>query len=307
MNRVSRELELPFLSRSRHDRAAHRRLEPDLLPRLLADPSTLVLEVDDGRTAVREEGGGMRLALRPGRADAAAALAFLGEDDAGRAVLLRLAPGTVGAGERLATLREVGAVLDDLGAGLLTCATSLANWHTTHPRCSRCGEPTQVSSAGWARTCPACDAEHHPRTDPAVIMAIVDPDERILLGRQAIWPAHRFSTLAGFVEPGESLEEAVRREVAEESGVRVGRVVYQGSQPWPFPSSLMLGFTGRAETTGIRVDGAELADARWWSREELALDVATEELLLPPPVSIARRLIEQWYGAAIRDGGGAWR
>ena len=218
-----------------------------------------------------------------------------------------VAPGTIAPGERLATLREVGALLDDTDTGLLTTAVALANWHDSHPRCSRCGEPTLVSAAGWSRTCPACGGEHHPRTDPAVIMAVVDDAERILLGHQTVWPPRRFSTLAGFVEPGESLEDAVRREVHEETAVRVGEVVYQGSQPWPFPSSLMLAFTARAETTEISVDGDELAQARWWSREELGLDVATEELLLPPPVSVARRLIEQWYGGPIRDGGGAWR
>ncbi|MFZ0160035.1 MAG: NAD(+) diphosphatase, partial [Kineosporiaceae bacterium] len=198
-------------------------------------------------------------------------------------------------------------LLDDTGAGILTAAVALAHWHRTHPRCSRCGEPTVAVQAGWARSCPACRAEHYPRTDPAVIMSIVDDAGRILLGRQAVWPEKRFSTLAGFVEPGESLEAAVRREVFEESGVRVGEVSYRGSQPWPFPSSLMLAFRGRATTTATTVDGVELAQARWWSREELALDVATGELLLPPPVSIARRLIEDWFGSTIRDGGGAWR
>jgi NAD+ diphosphatase len=138
-------------------------------------------------------------------------------------------------------------------------------------------------------------------------MAVVDEADRILLGRQARWPERRFSTLAGFVEPGESLEAAVRREVFEEAGVVVDEVVYRGSQPWPFPSSLMLGFFARATSTDIVVDGEELAQARWWSREELSLDLATGELLLPPTVSIARRLIEAWFGGPIRDAGEAWR
>jgi NAD+ diphosphatase len=163
-----------------------------------------------------------------------------------------------------------------------------------------------VIQSGWARSCPACGAEHYPRTDGAVIMAVTDADDRILLGRQATWPERRFSCLAGFVEPGESLEAAVRREVLEEAGVVVGEVTYRGSQPWPFPASLMLGFRGRALSTEITVDGTELAGARWWSREELALDIATGELLLPPAVSIARRLVEDWYGAPLRDGNEPW-
>ncbi len=138
-------------------------------------------------------------------------------------------------------------------------------------------------------------------------MSVVDRDGRILLGRQARWPDRRFSTLAGFVEPGESLEAAVRREVVEEAGVRVGAVEYRGSQPWPFPSSLMLGFRATAISTEITVDGIELAQARWWTREELALDLATGELLLPPGVSIARRLIEDWYGAPLHTAGDTWR
>jgi NAD+ diphosphatase len=138
-------------------------------------------------------------------------------------------------------------------------------------------------------------------------MAVVDGNDRILLGRQASWAPRRFSTLAGFVEPGESLEAAVRREVTEEAGVVVGAVHYRGSQPWPFPSSLMLGFRAQAVSTEIAVDGVELAQARWWTREELGLDLATEELVLPPRTSIARLLIEDWYGSSLSDAGTAWR
>jgi len=140
-----------------------------------------------------------------------------------------------------------------------------------------------------------------------VIMAITDDAGRILLGRQVRWPEKRYSCLAGFVEPGESLEAAVRREAWEEAGVVVGEVEYRGSQPWPFPASLMLGFRARAVSTEITVDGEELASAHWWTREELGLDVATGELLLPPAVSIARRLVEDWYGGPLSDGGDVWR
>jgi len=254
--------------------------------------------------------------------------AFLGEDASGRSYLLladprpprgaQPAPAPVGDGAAPADppapggavwrdLRAVGHLLDDTDAGIMTCAVGLANWHGAHRRCARCGAGTEPIQAGWARACPSCGTEHYPRTDPAVIMAVVDGADRILLGRQARWPEKRFSTLAGFVEPGESLEAAVRREVAEEAGVTVGEVVYRGSQPWPFPSSLMLGFRAQAETTEVIVDEVELAQARWWTREELALDLATGEVLLPPAVSIARRLIEDWYGGPLHDAGGVWR
>ena len=210
-------------------------------------------------------------------------------------------------GARWADLRAVGHYLDDADAGIMTSAVALANWHGRHPRCSRCGADTEPAQAGWARACPVCGTEHFPRTDPAVIMSVVDGADRILLGRHAGWPEKRFSTLAGFVEPGESLEAAVRREVAEEAGVLVGDVHYRGSQPWPFPLSLMLGFRAHALHTEITVDGQELTQARWWTREELALDLATDELVLPPAMSIARQLIEDWYGGPLTDGGGVWR
>jgi NAD+ diphosphatase len=323
------------LSRSTLDRAAHRRTEPGLVDELLSAPTTAVLVLDVDRAPVTGGRGRPELQLLdPATAlefvakswpdDAAILSLYLGDDDAGRScvVLAHTGPPLKGggrtpppprtdpappAGAEWAGLREVGAVLDDTGAGLLTAAVALAHWHAGHPRCARCGEPTSVIQAGWARWCPACGAEHYPRTDGAVIMAITDADDRILLGRQASWPEGRFSCLAGFVEPGESLEAAVRREVLEESGVVVGEVTYRGSQPWPFPASLMLGFRGSALSTDVTVDGAELARAGWWSREELALDIATGEVLLPPVVSIARRLIEEWYGSPIRDGGEPWR
>ncbi len=146
--------------------------------------------------------------------------------------------------------------------------------------------------------------ELYPRTDPAVIMTVVHgegPDERLLLGHAAHWPERRFSTLAGYVEPGESLENAVRREVAEEAGVVVGDVAYRGSQPWPFPASLMLGFSARALTTELHVDGVELTDARWFTRAELADAVRSGEVLLPGRSSIARALVEDWFGARLAD------
>ncbi|ACZ29822.1 NUDIX hydrolase [Xylanimonas cellulosilytica DSM 15894] len=205
------------------------------------------------------------------------------------------------------TLRSLDA-LDDLEQGLATQAVSLTNWHAVHAFCPRCGAPTHVRKAGWVRWCPVEDRELYPRTDPAVIMAVVDDDDRLLLGHAAHWPARRFSTLAGFVEPGESLEQAVRREVAEEVGVVVADgpadVVYRGSQAWPFPASLMLGFRARVVGRGAVAapDGVELSDARWFTRAELLAAVEGDEVRLPVRLSIARALIEEWYGEPLPGG-----
>ena len=200
-------------------------------------------------------------------------------------------------GLRPADLREAAALLNDRDAGLFTHAVALANWHATHTHCPRCGTPTVTVAAGHAQRCPVDGSEHFPRVDPAVIMLVTDPDDRCLLARNRRWPERRVSILAGFVEPGESAEQAVAREVGEETGITVARVRYVGSQPWPMPQSLMLGF--RASAAGdleIRVDDDEIAEAHWFSRDELRSALAAREILLPPPVSIAHRLIESWYG-----------
>ena len=192
-------------------------------------------------------------------------------------------------------LRSVGGVLTDADAALLAYARAISFWHRSHRFCGSCGAPTQRQQAGHQRRCtnPACSREHFPRTDPAVIM-LVEHNDLCLLGRQATWPEGIFSTLAGFVEPGESLEAAVAREVFEESGVRVGRVTYHSSQPWPFPCSIMLGFLAEATTTEIFVNQSELEQAHWFSREQIWDLKARRELRLPNRFSIARRLVEHW-------------
>ena len=195
---------------------------------------------------------------------------------------------------QLMGLREVGALFSPEDAGLLAYGTAMVNWHRAHPRCARCGALTNIEEAGFLRRCPNCGAEHHPRTDPVVIMLVYDGD-RALLGRQPIWPAGRYSALAGFVEPGESLEEAVAREVLEETSVRVEDVLYRSSQPWPFPASLMIGFHARWAGGEIDASGGELDDARWFSRAELEATVRGEtDFHVPPPLAIARQLIDEW-------------
>jgi len=198
---------------------------------------------------------------------------------------------------QLMGLREVGALLSPEDAGLLAYATAMVNWHRAHPHCARCGAVTHVEEAGFLRRCPACGAEHHPRTDPVVIMLVHDGD-RALLGRQATWPAGRYSALAGFVEPGESLEEAVAREVVEETSVLVEDVLYRSSQPWPFPASLMLGFFARYAGGEPTVRDGELDDVRWFSHDELeATARGGTGFHVPPPLAIARRLIDEWLAA----------
>jgi NAD+ diphosphatase len=196
---------------------------------------------------------------------------------------------------RPAGLREAATELPAAEAALAAYAGSLLAWHRRHGFCANCGAPTEPRDAGHERHCPACDAHHFPRTDPVVIVRVTDDRDRLLLGRQGRWPEGRFSLLAGFVEPGETLEEAVRREVAEESGVELGEVSYIASQPWPFPSSLMLGFSALALRGDPAPGDDELAEVRWFEREEVERAARGEgELALSPPYSIARRLIDAW-------------
>nr|WP_216648563.1 NAD(+) diphosphatase [Isoptericola chiayiensis] len=311
---------MPF-SRSRHDRAAHRRAEPDLVARSLAAPTTRVLVLHRGRVAVVDPEAPRAALVGPGAAPDGLGL-FLGEHD-GAALLAVVVPdgdedpapppgsdAWAGlrdvAGAQLAAL-ESGDEAAELAHGLAVEAVALAGWHATHPVCAVCGTPTQVGQAGWERRCPVDERRTYPRTDPAVIMAVVDDADRLLLGHAARWPAGRYSTLAGFVEAGEALEDTVRREVAEESGVLVGSgagdVVYRGSQAWPFPASLMLGFRARAVDTRVRTDDEEITDARWFTRDELSDAVTRGEVGLPGRASIARALIEEWFGAELP---GAW-
>lgn len=197
----------------------------------------------------------------------------------------------------LRTLRQIGAELSDEQAGLAVHAIALSHWHMSHPRCSRCGAATRSDLGGAARLCEVDGSQHHPRTDPAVIVLVKDEEDRLLLGRQHSWAPNRFSNFAGFVEPGESFEQCVVREVEEESGLVVHSVHYLGSQPWPFPASIMIAYEAVTSDPSLaRPDGEEIVEIRWFTRESMKAAVASGEVSLPPRISVSRRMIEYWYG-----------
>ena len=292
------------LARGTLDRAGLRRRDPDLLRLLLKDPSTRIVELVGGRAQVIESDRDCALLLRsPEEQDAFRLTVFLGQDGHGTAYVGLV--GAIGDAQDPSgtapwrTLREVGVLLSDRDAGMFATLQGLANWHASHTHCPSCGAPTEPDQAGWIRRCTQDGTEHYPRTDPAVIMAVTDAADRLLLARNPNWPQGRLSVLAGFVEPGESLEAAVAREVFEEVGVVVEQVRYLGNQPWPFPSSLMVGFTARAIDPTLHLDQEEIVEAVWASREELREMVLAGRFGISPTVSIARRMIERWYGGLI--------
>ncbi len=280
------------LSWHSHDRAGTRRTDQAWLDEVWADDSTRVVVLAKGQFPVVDG----HVEWQPPSASPDGQRIFLGvHDDVPHFAVLAGEPDTE---HEWANLRQAGPGLDRADAGLLIHATALAEWHRAHRHCPRCGGRLQPLDAGHVLKCEQCGRQHFPRTDPAVIMLVTDGD-RALLGRQEIWPEGRYSTLAGFVDPGESLEQAVAREVLEEVGVEVTDVTYFGNQPWPFPSSLMVGFFARAVTTEINVDGAEIQDARWFSRDEMREQAEAGTLVLPGGISISRSLVEAWYGDAL--------
>ena len=301
------------LSRSTVDRATLRRADGAWVEAAWADPRSRVLVVSDSQALVRSADGRPELVFVSSAEAPEGTKFLLGVDTDDVAYFGVSVPGGVSrvrSGEddvQPMSLRQVGAVLSDRDAGLLTHAVALANWHDTHTHCPRDGTPTVPAPAGHLTTCPTDGSEHFPRLDPAVIMLVTDPDDRCLLARNALWPKGRMSVLAGFVEPGESAEHAVAREVFEETAITVGHIRYLGSQPWPMPRSLMLGFQAAAPAgQRITVDAEEIGEARWFTREEMLAAIGTGELAVAPTSSIARRLIEFWYGGELPDGPGSW-
>jgi len=283
--------------------------DPDALLRHGSDPDRMIVLVA-GEVPILKAGEPATALLSPADIDRVSSgleevfLGLLGE----RPVIARLAPA-----EAADLFREDGSfVVMDLRAaamtgaapheelGILASAKSLLDWHARHRFCANCGAPTAPAQAGYRRDCTTCGAQHFPRTDPVVIMLIARGD-RCLLGRQARCPPGMYACLAGFMEPGETIEAAVRRETFEEAGVRVGAVRYAASQPWPFPSSLMIGCLGEAEGEVLEVDREELEDARWFSREDARLMLRREHpdgYFTPPPVAIAHHLLREWVETA---------
>jgi NAD+ diphosphatase len=283
------------LSRATHDRSAHLRLDQAALDAAWAHPQAKVLQVHDSASLLLADGSDL-VYLTPDQIGGDVDGFFLGFDPEG-APYFALDRELVPEGEqRITHLREISSRLPAGPSGLFVHAIGIANWHARHRFCPNCGSQTEATAAGHVRQCPSCGVQQFPRSDPAVIMLVVGDDDRALFGRAPAWPEGRFSTLAGFVEPGESLEQAVIREVFEEVGVVVDEAVYQGSQPWPFPSSLMVGFHAHASTSEIKIDPDEIAEARWLSRDELIDCGKRGEILMPGTISIARWLIERWFG-----------
>lgn len=278
----------PPLSRYAFDRAAHRRTDEAWLA--AAWPQSRVVAVSPKSTMPTDGSG--RLAVRdPKTVDPEAPRRFLGVIDGVAFFAATVEPDH---DDTWQTLREFGAVADDLGAALVTSAIALEQWHQRHTHCPLCGAPTVETHAGWTRTCTVDASQHFPRTDPAVIMLVHDGGERTLLGRGHEWNAGRFSTLAGFVEPGESLADAVRREVREETGIEVVDCDFHSSQPWPFPASLMLGFTATAAGRDIRLADGELEDARWFTAPDIVAGLREGSLRASTTFSISYRLLEHW-------------
>ena len=309
------------LSRHAVDRDNDARAGLDLFERLWADAGTRLLPLWKGKALLADApvtGGTPRLLLLapadlPAELGASALRVYLGRslaDDAAEPVGTALVAVPLDDEQAAALdpdesrwvgLREYATVLSDRDTGILTESLGILRWHESHSHCPRCGAATEVRSGGWVRHCPVDGSQVFPRTDAAVIVLITDDQDRVLLGSNAMWEANRYSLLAGFVEPGESFEAAVVREVFEESGMRVADPVYRGSQPWPFPASIMVGFTARladGQHAGSLVpDGTEILDLRWFSRAELS--DTDNGITLPGPSSIARALIDDWL---VHDG-----
>ncbi|MEY4639763.1 MAG: hypothetical protein RLY13_761 [Actinomycetota bacterium] len=311
---MNEPLDLP-LARSAVDRDYLSRIRPDLFIELAKTASTRVLPIFDGKVLLTGSADDPEPQLRLFNTDEIAEyeyLTYLGktigatELPDGSAIVLAVLD--KGAALKLEAdennwhvLRRTGAGLSDFGAGIYAQALALYNWNLTHGFCPKCGSATALSQAGWVRICQLDQHEIYPRTDPAIIVSVIDDQDRILLGSQGVWEENRWSILAGFVEAGESLTAAVVREIYEEAGVRIVEPTYLASQAWPFPYSLMLGFTAKVDPDHAKAelvpDGTEIEKLRWFSREDIAREATN--LLLPGKMTISRVMIEHWYGSKI--------
>jgi len=271
------------------DRADHLRLDAERLADMMANGDARLLRLAELDPVLDEEG---RLAWGPleGEQDCL----FLGLDEGAPLFAPLVRTGMLG--QRAWSVFRILAMMSPKDAAIWGAARSVNEWHNRHLFCGICGAATAIFRAGWGRKCPGCGAEHFPRVDPVVIM-LAEHEGRVLLGRQPQYPAGRYSALAGFVEPGESVEEAVARELMEEAGLVVGDVRYVASQPWPFPGSLMIACIGRAESDVLRLDPTELEDGFWATRDEVLAALAGDSaarFLAPPPLAIANTLLTRW-------------
>lgn len=294
------------------DRDSERRGDEAFLAEKLADPESLAVALWNGKPLVEdilgEDGKPKGVQIAYLRADMAQDLAggnekllYMGlwKDIAVFAVDVEgaadPAEGPLQGLGRFEELRGAAASMPPADAGILATAKSMFEWRRRHRWCSACGQKTEVSDGGWKRVCSSCGAEHFPRTDPVAIMLAIH-DGKCLLGRQAMWPKGMFSALAGFIEPGETIEEACARELQEEAGLKATAVRYHSSQPWPWPSSLMMGLMADVETADAAPDQTELEEVRWFTREEARrlIKGELEGLFAPPPLAIAHQLIKAW-------------
>ncbi|MEQ1689491.1 MAG: NAD(+) diphosphatase [Sphingopyxis sp.] len=284
---------IPGFTGATIDRADHVRNSPDQLAAAMGALSARLLRLDGIDPLADEQGAlvwGSLAEAVPG-----ADLAFLGfEEGCPRFVALPTPGPHIDARSRSAW-RVLPRLRPDQAA-LYAAARSLVDWHGRHPHCSMCGALTAMAKGGWQRDCPSCGAEHFPRTNPVVIM-LAEHEDRVLVGRQHAWPARNYSALAGFVEPGESIEEAVRRELYEEAGVRAGAVRYVASQPWPFPSQLMIGCIASVPDRTLTLDASEIEAAMWVTRADVRSALAGDSdarMACPPPFAIAHTLLSRW-------------
>ncbi|MGO4385585.1 NAD(+) diphosphatase [Specibacter sp. RAF43] len=298
------------------DRDCEQRNEPGYLQEVLAGPAHRLMILHRGKTPVDAAGIVYRDGAGAPFPDGTLTI-YLGAVLPGRHP--RLSQGTplvlkvltddadpspwVPGDAALSGFRDAAAVLPEADAAIFIQAQAVANWHRTHPRCPRCGAETESVWSGWMRRCVADGSEHFPRTDPAVIVAVVGPEDKILLANNAAWESNRYSTVAGFVEAGENAEQAAVREIAEEVGVHLHTTIYLGSQAWPFPRSLMVGFLAYTDDAVAVPDGREVIGARWFGRAELQAAVLSGEAVISRRQSIARSLIEHWYGGTILEPG----